>query len=66
MFRDRISVDDKPARQILRCPLTLEWAKNEISNLCLISGFVGASQDPKTLSLKPEMGWIAVMVKLQD
>ena len=63
-FNGRIRTTTKTATELLTCPLTLDVVGLDgltiiaTYNLNLLSGFVGVSQDPKTLSLKPEIGWI--------
>ena len=56
----RIPVDRDTAAELLKCPLSLDvigCLQRKTYNLTLFSGFVGIKQDPKTLSLKPEIGW---------
>ena len=62
-FYGKIRANSKTATEVLTCPLALNVSLDGVTisetyDLNLLSGFVGATQDPKTLSLKPEIGWI--------
>ena len=58
---EKIYVDEKLANELLNCPLTLNIyfseTRQEPVPLNIISGFIGVSQDPETLEMKPEIGW---------
>ena len=60
-YKQFIPTENTPAKELLSCHLTLDVSLTstpKIINLTLLSGFVGATQDPKTLAIKPEIGWI--------
>ena len=55
-----IPVEKEMPKELLNCPFEIEFVsltEHKKYDLNIISGFVGASQDPITLELKPEMGW---------
>ena len=62
LFEDKIHVDHRTANELLGCPLAIDDISSGSSieryKLNILSGFVGAKQDPTTLSIKPEIGWI--------
>ena len=61
LFKGKIHIDHTTANELLSCPLVLDDISSgsigKRYNLNILSGFVGAKQDPKTLSIKPEIGW---------
>ena len=58
LYNGKISQERKAAKDILSSPLTLDVNLGPSYNLNLLSGFVGAKQDPNTFSIKPVIGWI--------
>ena len=66
-FAGEIPALEQTATELLKCPLPLDVPiKNKIYHLNLLSGFVGVTQDPNTLSLKPEIGWIIEDNEIDD
>ena len=55
-----IPIEQEMPKELLNCPFEIEFlsdTEHKKYDLNIISGFVGASQDPATLELKPEIGW---------
>ena len=69
LYDGKITVDRWTATELLKFPLSLDVfgsGPTMTYKLNLLSGFVGVTQDSKTLSLKPEIGWIVEEAKAED
>ena len=60
-FEGKININHRTANELLNCQLVIDFIGLGSSmryDFNILSGFVGAKQDPETLSIKPEIGWI--------
>lgn len=54
---DPIRFDEELQPEVQKIPLLLEIGDEGIYNCEITAGFVGLTQDNKTASIKPEIGW---------